>query len=104
MGERAFHGCCRELGKGVTQKEETKSQKGKVLIENISYLHLNVLQSYVQLGRVHSAAYCMLLCAHVSLCSGVAFIWMMSLYAAVAASACLWIHEGIAFKYKHMCL
>ena len=29
------------------------------------------------------------LCAHVSLCSGVAFIWIMSLYAAVAASASL---------------
>ena len=73
----------------MAQNEETKSQKGKVLVENICYLHLKVLQSYVQLGRVHSAAYSMLLCAQVSLCSGVAFIWIMSLYAAVAVSACL---------------
>lgn len=72
---------------------ETKSQRGKVLIENLCYLHLNILQchlllqSCVQVGRVHSAAYCTLLCAHVSLCSGVTLIWIVYLYVAVAASA-----------------
>lgn len=72
-------------------------------------LLLDVLQSYVQLGRVPLSAYFMLLCAtclgavecrSFGLCPCM-LLWLLL---PVSVSVMLWIHEGLSFKYKHMCL
>lgn len=106
-GRKSLSRLLQRAGERSDPKGRNKVSKGQSSHRKyICYLHLNGLQSYVQLGRVHSATYCMLLCAYVSLCSGVALLSITSLYAAVAAAACLGmcyavIHEGIAFEYKH---